>query len=118
MDGIHKLYDLLWSLLEQLPSLIAILACIVFAATRYKRQHNVSLLVLAGLVLLLLHGPIFAAVYTWVPDLLIDRTRVTNLYTSNVMVVLGLLYHAALVIPFALLLVGIFTQRSPAQEET
>lgn len=117
MDGIHKIYDLLWSLLEQLPSLLAILGCIIFVAIRYKRHPKVSLLVLASLLLLLLHGPTFAAVYNWIPDLLIDSASVTNRYTSTVMVVLGFIYHTALAIPFALLLVGIFMQRSAAQKE-
>src|SRR5260370_36581118 len=111
MDSLQKFYDLLWALLEQLPSLITILACLIFVTTRWKRYPKVAPLVLVSLVLLLLHGPIFAAVYNWVPDLLIDPTTGANRISNNVMVVLSLIYHTALATPFTLLLVGIFMRR-------
>ena len=119
MDNLQKFYDLLWGLLEQLPSLITILACLIFVATRWKRYPKVAPLVVVSLVLLLLHGPIFAAVYNWVPDLLVNQTtsggaRISN----NVMVILSLIYHTALAIPFTLLLVSIFMRRNPASAET
>ena len=119
MDNLQKFYDLLWGLLEQLPSLITILACLIFAATRRKRYPRVAPLVMVSLVLLLLHGPVFAAVYNWVPDLLIDRTSGANAGpSSTVMLVLSLIYHTALAVPFTLLLVSIFMQRSPARAGT
>jgi hypothetical protein len=116
MSSYQKFYDFTWALLEQLPSLITILACLIFTVIRRKRYPQVAMLVLLGLVLLLLHGPIFAAVYNWVPDLLIDRSRNnSDGITSSVMITLGLLYHAALAIPFALLLAAIFTRRQPTE---
>jgi hypothetical protein len=118
MDNLQKFYDLLWGLLEQLPSLITILACLIFVATRWKRYPKVAPLVFASLVLLLLHGPIFAAVYNWVPDLLVNQTSGVNRISNNVMVVLSLIYHTALAIPFTLLLVSIFMRRRPAAGET
>src|SRR6266849_6037106 len=96
MDNLQKFYDLLWGLLEQLPSLITILACLIFVATRWKRYPKEAPLVLVSLVLLLLHRPTFAAVYTWVPDLLIDRTNSAIRISSTIMVVLPLIYHTAL----------------------
>ena len=118
MDNLQKFFDLLWGLLEQLPSLITILACLIFVATRWKRYPKVAPLVLVSLVLLLLHGPTFAAVYNWVPDLLIDRTNSANRISSTIMVVLSLIYHTALAIPFTLLLVSIFMRRNPEPGET
>jgi len=118
MDNLQKFYDLLWGLLEQLPSLITILACLIFVATRWKRYPKVAPLVLVSLVLLFLHGPIFAAVYNWVPDLLIDRNSNANRISSTVMVVLSLIYHTALAIPFTLLLVSIFMRRTPEPGKT
>src|SRR5712664_2167038 len=118
MDNLQKFYDLLWALLEQLPSLITILACLIFVATRWKRYPKVAPLVLVSLVLLLLHGPIFAAVYNWVPDLFIDRTSGASRISSTVMVVLSLIYHTALAIPFTLLLFSIFMRRNPEPGET
>ena len=114
MDNLQKFYDLFWGLLEQLPSLITILACLIFAATRWKRYPKV-----VSLVLLLLHGPIFAAVYNWVPDLLVSSTTSSSTrISSNVMVILSLIYHTALAIPFTLLLVSIFMRRNAAPGET
>ncbi len=119
MGSSDKFYDLLWALMEQLPSLITILACLIFVATRWKRYPRVASLVLVSLVLLLLHGPIFAAVYTWVPDLLIDRSSGVNAgISSKIMIVLSLIYHTALAIPFTLLLVSIFRRRNAAPGET
>ena len=119
MDNLQKFYDLFWGLLEQLPSLITILACLIFAATRWKRYPKVTPLVVVSLVLLLLHGPIFAAVYNWVPDLLVSSTTSSSTrISSNVMVILSLIYHTALAIPFTLLLVSIFMRRNAAPGET
>src|SRR3979411_3092528 len=112
MDNLQKFYDLLWGLLEQLPSLVTILACLIFVATRWKRYPRVAPLVLVSLVLLLLRGPIFA-VYNWVADLLVNQTPSAGARISNnVMVVLSLIYHTALAIPITLLLVSIFMRRN------
>ena len=78
----------------------------------------VSLVALVGLFLLFLYGPIFAAVFTWVPDLFITPgTYATAPNTvRNVYLVLGLIYNTALAIAFAVLLAGIFMQRSLVKE--
>jgi len=118
MDNVQKFYDLFWGLLEQLPSLISIMACLIFAVTRWKRYPKVAPLVVISLVLLLLHGPIFAAVYNWVPDLLVGSDTTANARISNnVMLMLSLSYHTALAIPFTLLLVSIFRRRDAAPGE-
>ena len=53
-----------------------------------------------------------------VPDLLIDRNSNANRISSTVMVVLSLIYHTALAIPFMLLLVSIFMRRNAEPGET
>jgi hypothetical protein len=113
MDNSHRLMDLLSNLLEQLPSMITIVGCIIFAIVRWKRAPRVALLVLIALVLILVHGPLFAAIYEWVPDLLGYRPGGgVPFYANKVMLTLGLIYHVALAIPFALLFGAIFMQRS------
>ena len=113
MANSQRLLDLLSNLLEQLPSMITIIGCIVFAIVRWKRAPRVALLVLIALVLILLHGPLFAAIYEWVPDLLGYRpSGGVPFYANKVMLTLGLIYHVALAIPFALLFGAIFMQRS------
>jgi hypothetical protein len=119
MDNSQKFYDLFWAILEQLPSLITIVGCLIFAAIRWKRSPRVSLVVVISLVLLLLHGPIFAAIYQWVPDLFIDRNTFRGpSYSSVVMLVIGFVYHTALAIPFVLLFVAIFMRRNRPHAET
>ena len=107
-----KLTEMLWGLLEQLPSLLTIVACMIVAALRWKRHPRVSLMVLIALLLIVVHAFVFAAVYEWVPDLLLkdvpgNRANVIR----NVFLGLGMLYHATLAIPFAMLLVGISGMR-------
>src|SRR5690242_20206507 len=113
MANSQRLLDLLSNLLEQLPSMITIIGCIVFAIVRWKRAPRVALLALIALVLILLHGPLFAVIYEWVPDLLGYRpSGGVPFYANKVMLTLGLIYHVALAIPFALLFGAIFMQRS------
>ncbi len=114
MDTSQKLLDLLKALAEQLPSLLTLLACMVFAASRWKRHPKVSLMALISLALLFLHGIAFAIIYNWVPDLFIRRGVYTDIQPviDRVYLVLGLFYNTALAVAFALLLVSIFMQRS------
>ena len=119
MDGSQKLFELIKALAEQLPSLLALLACMVFAATRWKRHPKVSLVVLISLALLFLHGIVFAIIYNWVPDLLIPMPTFADAqWVRRVYLVLGLIYNTALAVGFALLLVGIFMQRSAASRDS
>jgi len=114
MDTSQKLLDLLKALAEQLPSLLTLLACMVFAASRWKRHPKVSLMALISLALLFLHGIAFAIIYNWVPDLFIRRGVYTDIQPviDRVYLVLGLFYNTALAVAFALLLVSVFMQRS------
>ena len=108
--------ELLSNLLEQLPSILMIVGCLIFAIVRWKRAPRVALLVLIALILILLHGPLFAAVYEWGPDLLGYRPGGgVPFYANRIMLTLGLIYHFALAIPFALLFAAIFLQRSVRQ---
>jgi hypothetical protein len=116
MENSHKIYDLLVTVAEQMPSLIVLIGCMIFALVRWKRHPRVSLMVVISLGLLFLHGLFFAVVYNWVPDWFIRPTGYagTRSVVENVYLVLGLIYHTALALPFALLLAGIFMQRRPA----
>jgi hypothetical protein len=112
MDNSYKIIQLLTSLLEQLPSIITIIGCIIFAIVRWKRAPRVALLVLIALLLILVHGPLFAAVYQWVPELLgYSPGSGVPFYANKIMLTIGLIYHLALAIPFALLFAAIFMQR-------
>ena len=113
MDAAHQLLDFLKNLLEQLPSLLTILVCIVVALFKLKSLPKVSGIVIAGLVLLLLQALIFAAVYAWVPDRLLAASISGNRETSlrNIYFTLGVINNLLLAVSFALLLLGVFIQR-------
>jgi biotin transporter BioY len=105
----QKFVDLIEALLQQLPSLVTLAACLVFAATRWKRHPKVSLTVMIGLGVLILHGVGFAILYNWLPDFFRGSTDL-----QTVFFVMGLIYNAALAVPFAVLLAAIFMQRAAA----
>ena len=114
MDNSQKIIELLTNLLEQLPSLIIIIGCIAFVIARWKRAPRVALPALIALLLILVHGPLFAAIYQWVPELLGYRpSGGVPFYANKIMLTIGLIYHLALAIPFALLFAAIFMQRAP-----
>lgn len=113
MDSAQKLQQLFWPLLVQLPSLIAMVGCMVFVLTRWKRYPKVSLLTLIGLVLIFFSVLLFTMIFVWVPGLLITGNSslsgpgsVTTVFT-----VLGLISNTALAIAFVPLLAAIFVQR-------
>lgn len=118
MDFWTRLYDMLWTIAEQLPSLITIAALMVLAAVRWKRHQKVSLIVLIALLLIIVHAFVFAAVYAWAPDLWL-RNDYGNRQEAirNVFILLGVAYHAALAVPFAMLLVAIFGMRGNPPDE-
>ena len=120
MDGSQKLLELIKALAEQLPSLLALLACMVFAASRWRRHPKVSLVVLISLALLFLHGIVFAIIYNWVPDLFLRSATYPDVQSAirRIYLVLGLIYNTALAIAFAVLLLGIFMQRSVASRDS
>jgi hypothetical protein len=119
METTNKLLELLKDLAEQLPSLLTILACMVFAIVRWKRYPKVALVVLVGLCLLLLHAVVFAVVYTWVPDLFIRSASYPTQASviRIVYLVLGLITNASLGAALSLLLAGIFIQRPSTNHE-
>jgi hypothetical protein len=113
MEASNKIFELLKDLLEQLPSFLTIIACLVFAIVRWKRSPTVSQVVLIGLVLLFLHLIVFSIVYTWVPDLFIRAAVAADqpALTRNVYLVLGLITNVSFGLALAVLLTAIFIQR-------
>jgi nitrogen fixation-related uncharacterized protein len=113
MDGPHKLFDLLKQIVEQLPSLLTLIACMIFAITRWKRHPKVSLLVLISLALLFIHGIAFSIIYNgwFVKPGQYDPTAMRNVY-----LVLGLLSNGSAALIFAILLGAIFIQREPVEQ--
>ena len=111
MDATHKLFDLLKAIVQQLPSLFTLIACMIFAIARWKRSPKVALLVLISLALLFIHGIAFSIIYNWVPGLFIkpvyDATTMRSVY-----LVLGLISNGIAAVIFAILLGAIFMQRS------
>src|ERR1700694_5933212 len=95
MDGPHKLFDLLKQIVEQLPSLLTLVACMIFAITRWKRHPKVSLLVLISLALLFIHGIAFSIIYNWVPCWFIKPGQYDATEMRNVYLVLGLLSNGS-----------------------
>ena len=111
MEASDRILELLRSILQQLPSLLAILFCILFAILRWKRHPRVSLVVIISLMLLILHSLTFAAIYVWVPEAVMRSGWIS---IQTMLTALGFIYNVALAIPFALLLIAIFMQRKIA----
>ena len=113
-----KLTEYFWTLVEQLPSLLTMLGCMVFAFMRWKRHPKVSLVVIAGLGLLFLHVIVFMFVYDLVPPLFFKTDNYENTVTlrRNVYLVLGLISNTTAVVCYGLLLAGIFMQRKRAPQ--
>jgi hypothetical protein len=116
MDGPHKLLDLLKQIVEQLPSLLTMIACMIFAITRWKRLPKVSLLVLISLALLFIHGIAFSIIYNWVPGWFVKPGPYDAAGMRNVYLVLGLLSNGSAALIFAILLGAIFIQREPVEQ--
>ncbi|HET6891232.1 MAG TPA: hypothetical protein VFH31_09040 [Pyrinomonadaceae bacterium] len=108
METSDRILELLRSILQQLPSLLAILVCILFAIFRWKRHSRVSLVVIISLMLLILHSLTFAAIYVWVPEAVMRSGWIS---IQTMLTALGFIYNVALAIPFGLLLIAIFMQR-------
>ena len=109
-----KLSQYFWALVEQLPSLLAFVGCIIFALTRWKRHPKVSLIVVAGLLLLILHALAFLVIYDVVPPLFINSAssyQETEPMRRTISLVLGILYNIGHAVAFLLLLLAVFTQR-------
>src|SRR6266498_4287180 len=115
MEASNKVLDLFKALAEQLPSLLTLLACMIFAIARWKRHPKVSLVVLISLGLLFFHVLVFSIVYNWVPDWFIRSATAADIesVSRNVFLVLGLIASSTRAVGFGLLLTAIFMLRKP-----
>jgi hypothetical protein len=104
--------SLLWNLLADIPVLIALLACMVFVVMRWKRSPKAARLALIGLVLLLLHMPIFQAVYALVPEMIAS----SGSSSWNTFFILGLINYSAMALAFGFLLAAVFVGREPVPQ--
>lgn len=113
MSGSEIVMAVLKDLAVQTPSFIAIIVCAILAIIRWKRHPRVSLVLLIGLLLLLIHEFAFSVVYATVPDLIIksasDVQRST--ITRNVYIGLAVIYNCVEAVPFVCLLIAIFMGR-------
>ena len=112
MDS-DRIFELLRSYGEQIPTLLTYMVCLIFALTRWKRHPKVSLTVAIALALFLLQALIFTIVYAFVPNYFIRSSNPENIRTvmRNVYLVLGLISFSISALALALLLAGIFMQR-------
>ena len=110
MENSTKFVDALWSLLLQLPSLLTMIACILVAILRWKRYPRVSLTVVCGLGLLIVHAFIFAFVFAYVPELFARPGNYALMRT--VITVISFIYNTFLAIALVILLVAVFMKRS------
>ncbi len=109
----ERLFDFLISIATQLPSILAMLVCLIFAVTRWKRHPKVSLLIIISLLLLLIHGVSFAAVYNWLPEILAQSYEYQPGRMEKILRLVGFMYNTLLAVPIALLLVAVFVDRKP-----
>lgn len=110
MEPSLQLWQFFRSLAQQLPSMLALLGCLIFCLLRAKRHPRVSLIAAFSLFYLLVHGILFAAVYTWIPTLLMGERSPSEMQTF--MMVLRLIYNTTLALGFGLLLTAIFMRRN------
>ena len=106
--------SLLWNLLADIPVLIALLVCVVFVFVRWKRAPKAALLALIGLVLLMLHMPIFEAIYAFVPEMIVRSGSGSS--SSNTFFLLGLINFSAMALAFGFLLAAVFVGREPVRQ--
>ncbi|HEY5884151.1 MAG TPA: hypothetical protein VIT88_05655 [Pyrinomonadaceae bacterium] len=111
MDSSDQLWYFLRSLLQQLPSILTLLGCLIFCLVRTKRHPRVALIAAFSLFYLLIHGIVFAGVYTWVPTWFTAGRSRGGIQT--LMMVLRLIHNTSLALGFGLLLAAIFMRRSP-----
>jgi riboflavin transporter FmnP len=117
----EKLSQYFWTFVEQSPSLIAMLACLVFALTRWKRFPKVALAVALSLGLIIIHAIVFIFVYDLVLPIFLKPAlaQSTEQFESTrriVYLVTGLIYNSLLAVGFGILLAGVFMQRKPAPQ--
>ncbi len=106
-----KWTELLKSFLQQIPTLLTFLVCIIFVISRWKRYPRVSLMVLLALIVDLFHQILFTFVYNWVPDWFIGTGPYNAVHNRNVFLVLGLITNTVTAVVIVLYLGAIFTNR-------
>jgi hypothetical protein len=111
--NLSKWTELLKSFLQQLPSFLAFVACIVFVIARWKRYPRVSLVLLVALIADLLHQIAFTLIYNWVPDWLIGTGNYNSGTITRVYTALGLITNTVTAAVIALYLAAIFANRQP-----
>ncbi len=118
MENSTNFLDILRDLGLQLPSLLTMLACVLVAILRWKKHPKVSLAVIAGLGLMVVHAVVFAFVYAFVPDLFLRPGSYGMMRT--VINIISFLYNSSLAIAFGILLWAVFMNRDeqPSLTET
>lgn len=118
-----KLNQYFWLIVGQLPSLLAMAGGIVFALIRWKSKPKVSMIVVIGLVLMLVHVFLFLIVYDLVPPIFLRGISATTTefetaerIRRNLFLTLGLISNALLAVPFALLLAAVFMRRKRSDQ--
>lgn len=111
MESSDQLWQFFRGLFQQLPSMLTFVGCIIFCLARAKRYPRVSLIAGFSLFYLLLHGIVFAGVYTWVPTWFMAGRPPSE--SQTFMMVLRLIYNISLAIGLGLLLAAIFMRRGP-----
>lgn len=111
MEESQKLFELLNNIIQQLPSLLTLLGCIVFVFIRWKRYPKVSLVLSGSLLFLFLHILVFATAFVWIPALLVERGVFQRYSFETIYTAMSLIYSMGLAIGFALMLVSVFMQR-------
>ena len=113
-----KLNQYFWAIVWHLPSLLAMAGGIVFALTRWKNKPKVSMMVVLGLGLMIVHVFVFLIVYDLVPPIFLRGISATTTefetaerIRRNLFLTLGLISNVLLAVPFALLLAAVFMGR-------
>jgi len=112
MGETSKFFELLKAVAEELPSLIAMIVCVGFAFSRRKRYPKVSMIVIIGLVLFILHIFVFNIIYTWVPGWFITPDNFDPIRSRNFYLVLGLISNLLAALCMAVLLASVFIGRT------
>lgn len=103
------LYSLLHDVLTQLPSLFAMVICILVAIVRWKRHPTVSLIVILTLTFLILQTLVFAVVFVWASRWVVSLGNTDD--TQSIYAVIGIIYNVLFALALGVLLLSIFIQR-------
>jgi glucan phosphoethanolaminetransferase (alkaline phosphatase superfamily) len=113
MEASNTLFQVFRSLVQQLPSLLTMLGCMVVAIVLWKRHPRISLTVIISMVLLIVHAFVFAIVYVVVPTMVLRSSGSAQM--QSVYTVISLFFNLGLAVALGVLLAAVFMQRKPAQ---